>query len=1087
MKEFPRLYSLSTLGLIHHQDFNYRFHPLRTDFIGDSGTGKSMISDLLQLIFVGSAAFESATKGTDERKPAGMVLQSTGRGTDMGYAFLNIEVKQSQFIGLGVYIESTGSHTEAFIVQKGYNFEELTPFAKPLETKNFSKNEEILPLDVLKEHLENEGLVCESWQRLRSYHEILYNNNILPLNLAENDKTLKDFAQIIQSFSRGKTLEINKSSSLKDFLFGDNEAKRIHKKFKEAVKDFESEMGEYGRNRGEIDRVIRKQKDYSELKEKKDKRDKTQRTWLKQDLLYKYQNRNALLEKLKESISDYHQANQYLLLVENWAISENDKINEASQGTAGQLDQAKKAFEKRIPDHSLLEKAQNLLVKLNCTAESLQKHYEQNRALHHQNHIINSVHNSLTAKGLQIYYKENQWPEAYKEFAIAIQTKREKLTAELQLKNTLKGYANLTNPESLGYWALRQERELSPEEESALVHFQKLPRAKPVDRGQFLPSPEEFIQALSIIDQEEDGFWLNLNGIREFVHYTPQRIFDTTDKEKIRAYFNAFSDKLDSEIETLQQETEQLKNLQNLFEERENPKKEYETYRQPDPELPEREIEDLNLSQKEFEKLLHCLKDDKRITEEYKQAYKDYQQALTDNEWREKKQKSLKAILELLTNPTKTSTQPNERWNDNGDTTAQLNEILEEHNPEPETVTFYDFDSEETETISSKIANHQQKVDTCQLVDLSNRFKESDKELKDAKTDWLKFSDQLPDIEEGEYHYVQEPKKEKEAFIAAETDYQAHYNHIISTYLMGDQYKFGGNFDFLELGENLLPEALRGLAVTEQNVIDQVQHYLNEINEKNRQITSRKIQKIKSIVDEVDAAVGEQLDIARRIDNFFTSIAEDIERISGGYKVKLNRDLSTNYPKDWINTFKNDVDNQTSLFSDNSSKDLINELALERSLEEVMTKAFYNCGGSKTVKVDTPRLLDPASYYDLTFSMKSATGRTNIGSTGQTYAAISLLCIARLSVIGRKEKEGQKTGLRFMPIDEAEGLGSNFDLLYDIAEEYDYQIISMSVGSVGRFRDGAQYVYILHKNTDQDDPVNFPPMAIWSQADINHE
>ncbi|WP_157608548.1 hypothetical protein [Roseivirga seohaensis] len=1084
MKEFPRLYSLSTLGLIHHQDFNYRFHPLRTDFIGDSGTGKSMISDLLQLIFVGSAAFESATKGTDERKPAGMVLQSTGRGTDMGYAFLNVEVKQSQFIGLGVYIESTGSHTEAFIVQSGYNFEQLTSFAKPLETQHFSKNEEILPLDVLKEHLENEGLICESWQRLKSYHEILYNNNLLPLNLAENDKTLKDFAQIIQSFSRGKTLETNKSSSLKNFLFGDSEAKRIHKKFKEAVKDFESEMGEYGRNRQEIDRVTRKQKDYAELKQKKDKRDETQRTWLKQDLLYKYQNRNTLLEKLKESISDYRQASQYLMQVENWATTENDKISEASQGTADQTDRAKMAYDDLVPEHNSLKKAQNLLVKLNCNAQSLQKHYEQNRALRHQNHIIKAIQNNLTAIGLQTYFKENQWPETYKEFVIAIQAKLEKLTAELKLKNTLKGYANLTNPESLGYWALHQERALSREEESALVHFQKLPRVKPVDRGQFLPSPEEFIQALSIIDPEEDGFWLNLNGIREFVSYTPQRIFDTTDKEKIKAYFNAFSDKLDSEIDLLQEETEQLKSLQRLFEERENPKKEYETYRQPDKELPEREIDGLNLSQEEFEKSLHCLKDEKRITEDYEQAHKDYQQALMDNEWREKKQKSLKAILELLTNPAKTSTQPNERWKDNGDTTAQFNEILEEYTLEPETIEHYDFDSEETETISSKIASHQQKVDARQIVDLSNHFKEADKGLEDSKTTWLKFSDQLPNLEEGEYHYVQEPIKERLVFNTAETDYQAHYKHIISTYLIGDQYKFGTNFDFMELGENLLPEALRDQAVTEQNIIDRIQHYLNEINEKNRQITSRKIQKIKSILDEVDAAVGEQLNVARRIDNFFTA---DEKQITGGYQVRLNRAHSSNYLKEWINTFKNDVDNQTSLFSDNSGKDLFNELALERSLEEVMVKAFYTCGGSKTVKADIPRLLDPASYYDLTFSMKSATGRTNIGSTGQTYAAISLLCIARLSVIGRKEKERQKTGLRFMPIDEAEGLGSNFDLLYDIAEEYDYQIISMSVGSVGRFRDGAQYVYILHKNTDQDDPVNFPPMAIWSQADINYE
>ncbi|MEQ9299647.1 MAG: hypothetical protein RIF33_13825 [Cyclobacteriaceae bacterium] len=99
MKQFPRIYSLSTLGLIHHQEFDYEFHPLRTDFIGESGSGKSMIGDLLQLIFVGSEAFESATTGMDHRKPSGMVLEhKKGKGTDFAYAFLNIETSLSKWL-----------------------------------------------------------------------------------------------------------------------------------------------------------------------------------------------------------------------------------------------------------------------------------------------------------------------------------------------------------------------------------------------------------------------------------------------------------------------------------------------------------------------------------------------------------------------------------------------------------------------------------------------------------------------------------------------------------------------------------------------------------------------------------------------------------------------------------------------------------------------------------------------------------------------------------------------------------------------------------------------------------------------------
>ena len=93
MKKYPRIYSLSTVGIIHHQENDYIFHPARTDFIGDSGSGKSIITDLLQLIFVGASAFRSATIPVQgKREPDGLVLRSPGKSLDYGYAFVNIDV-----------------------------------------------------------------------------------------------------------------------------------------------------------------------------------------------------------------------------------------------------------------------------------------------------------------------------------------------------------------------------------------------------------------------------------------------------------------------------------------------------------------------------------------------------------------------------------------------------------------------------------------------------------------------------------------------------------------------------------------------------------------------------------------------------------------------------------------------------------------------------------------------------------------------------------------------------------------------------------------------------------------------------------
>ena len=67
-KKFPRIYSLSTVGNRKHYNSDYRFHPFRTDFVGDSGVGKSIIADVLQLILVGEREFKSATDSSSERE-----------------------------------------------------------------------------------------------------------------------------------------------------------------------------------------------------------------------------------------------------------------------------------------------------------------------------------------------------------------------------------------------------------------------------------------------------------------------------------------------------------------------------------------------------------------------------------------------------------------------------------------------------------------------------------------------------------------------------------------------------------------------------------------------------------------------------------------------------------------------------------------------------------------------------------------------------------------------------------------------------------------------------------------------------------
>lgn len=152
-------------------------------------------------------------------------------------------------------------------------------------------------------------------------------------------------------------------------------------------------------------------------------------------------------------------------------------------------------------------------------------------------------------------------------------------------------------------------------------------------------------------------------------------------------------------------------------------------------------------------------------------------------------------------------------------------------------------------------------------------------------------------------------------------------------------------------------------------------------------------------------------------------------------------------------------------------------------LAGMMQQAFYQIAGTYKPNLNIRHLLDPSNYIELSYNMESESGRINKGSTGQTYAAVAMLCIARLSIMSSEEGEKQKPAVRIMPIDEAEGLGSNYDLLYEIAQKYDYQLLSLSVNPVGKFKEGEQYIYMLHKNAETESPVNGVPLAILCELD----
>jgi hypothetical protein len=247
---------------------------------------------------------------------------------------------------------------------------------------------------------------------------------------------------------------------------------------------------------------------------------------------------------------------------------------------------------------------------------------------------------------------------------------------------------------------------------------------------------------------------------------------------------------------------------------------------------------------------------------------------------------------------------------------------------------------------------------------------------------------------------------------------------------------------------------------------------MNEINDHKLKI----INGIFSKIEEVYTEYRDRIDDMRE---FFRS-----NKISGGHYVEINFDPSKSYPISWIRS----LNKQIAAKAQNIGLFKMFENEGEGA-DAIILKAFLEHSDGKNVKPDIKKLTNPKSYFDLSISLKTPKGEDAPGSNGQNYTMLALLCIARLSIIdsdraSRKDRKIRK-GVRFMTIDEVAGLGENFDMLYELAKNYDYQILTMTIDPIGRFEEGKQNIYTLRKNNNPEfHNVNPTPLAQFSYDNI---
>ncbi len=116
------------------------------------------------------------------------------------------------------------------------------------------------------------------------------------------------------------------------------------------------------------------------------------------------------------------------------------------------------------------------------------------------------------------------------------------------------------------------------------------------------------------------------------------------------------------------------------------------------------------------------------------------------------------------------------------------------------------------------------------------------------------------------------------------------------------------------------------------------------------------------------------------------------------------------------------------------------ELPIGQSVQDFVEDFFKQAAGLRE-SVKLLDLLNPKTYFELSVTLTDEHHNEIPGSTGETYSAITLLGIARLS----KVQAAVRKGIKFIILEESANLDNlNFNTFPRIAKEYGYQIITMT-------------------------------------------
>jgi exonuclease SbcC len=1095
MKNYPYIYTLTTVGLINHYNSDYLFNTMRTDFAGDSGSGKSMIADLLQLIFVGAGEFEAATDVIKEpRTPSGMVVNMKSKGyAGKGYALLNIAISKGKYLVIGIYLENSTNHTKLFVIHSGYDLDSPVENNRPILSKDFLNEDQILPIEDSVKYLRVLGFNCETLSRAK-YHKFLYSQNILALDLSDNPQKLRTYALIIRSFSRGKGFKFD-SEPLQEFLFGNEVEKQIREQYKAGIENIKGALEESGFFMTQIEKLKEKRTALENLAALEKEKIEVREKYLWRKLFNHTKAQEGIGKQLKTNTTAVSIAEIQYFNIEK-ASREQDqkttkdnlqKIRTAQELVAKFVEieaKGKAADQRNLEAQEALKKAETIkgiLVNFDGSIIALKNHYSQQQVILKEKKQIQDFRDALLERGILDKFEASEFAVDYLETKKKTSEKISQLAQEIEVLKGLMKFSNVENESSFAYWAIRREKEFTPDEESVLLRLQDLIVSEPAKLDKtYLSDPERLLSNISKYKVDADkSFWIELGGTVTYIPLIRTQYLSSPDPQIRREYFGKQHRKASESLRSKEQEKQNLSELIEALESIPGLQGALKCYERREEVNSFAVVKALNLDSEQFEENVQLFQNYTSVALEAKQAKGEYSRLIAQYTTGREQQKFLKSIpnIELRTSELSTKLETiSEKIIEVQRGKRRYSALLSEPQIDmidAEVLNAIESGSSLGELMPSAAQKQaslrvERKRLKSELSATKKAVEELEEEFRRNQLQWPEDADQI-ETQDSNYWIVYEQFQE------IESKYNTECSQFVSLFLKQDEHKYADTRNWKVLARAALPDIFKSQEFEDDALSSEIEKHLQQIVEKNSVIGDRKVQILMAVFDEVEKAYGNFAEEVTKLRRFFNG---NDKRITGGYKVALTLNASNIYPIEWITNFKK----QMRQASTDRSAGLFKVVDQGIEFKEIIQNAFKECGGKKK-DPEINALLNPKSYFELKFKLERD-GNASGGSTGQVYSAIALLCIARLSLIEDKNKGKEKHGVRFMPIDEAAGLGTNYDMLSKIAKEEKFQVVTMSIEPVGEFEKGEHIIYTLNEPEDKELKINAPAFGQFTEEGI---